>query len=83
MGGTNSAAICGGRMRREIRGRITKWCFHCRKRLKHRKVVLIDEYDPETQLGGWYESVIKYECSRCGGDYTDFPGYEYTNEMEE
>ena len=83
MGGTNSAAICGGRMRREIRGRITKWCFHCRKRLKHRKVVLIDEYDPETHLGGWYESVIKYECSRCGGDYTDFPGYEYTNEMEE
>ena len=83
MGGTNSAAICGGRMRREIRGRITKWCFHCRKRLKHTKVMLIDEYDPETHLGGWYESVIKYECSRCGGDYTDFPGYEYTNEMEE
>jgi len=45
--------------------------------------MLIDEYEPETQLGGWYEPVIKYECSRCGGDYTDFPGYEYTNQMEE
>ena len=43
-----------------------KWCFKCRKRLRHRLYIhTADYYDPE---GSW-------DCPRCKTDSTRFPGF--------
>lgn len=45
-----------------------KWCFRCRKRLPHDFVVMVEE-EP-----GYYGPTRKFECSKCKGDFTCFPG---------
>jgi hypothetical protein len=47
-----------------------KWCFGCRKKLQHRRVLLWFDnpyYDPE----------YRFECPNCKTDSTDFPGVVY------
>ena len=70
-------------MRRESAG--DKWCFGCRKRLPHDRVLRGDPPpdDPnddgawaawENTTGAWYEPIWMLECSGCKSDRTDFPG---------
>lgn len=45
-----------------------RWCFRCRKRLRHERVVLEDPFP------SYYEPLLVLACEGCGGDYTTFPG---------
>jgi hypothetical protein len=40
------------------------WCFHCRKRLEHRLMVI---------SGAYYDPEFFWRCSRCLESHTDFP----------
>lgn len=51
-----------------------RWCFHCRKRLPHTWILLAD---PPERQPSYYPPVWTCRCSRCGGDYTRFPGTGY------
>ena len=44
----------------------TKWCFDCRKRLKHQLIMIFEE-------GGWYDPEFHWECLACKKDRTEFP----------
>lgn len=60
-----------GRMRRKVIGKTRRlWCFKCRKRLVHDKVMLT-EIKPS-----YYEPIFELECRGCGENQTDFPGTE-------
>lgn len=45
-----------------------KFCFRCRSRTRHKRMMLYD-----TQPS-YYDPIIRWECDRCGMDYTKFPG---------
>lgn len=53
-------------LRREVAG--VKWCFACRKRLRHVAVALADA-EPS-----YYEPIWVVRCAGCGEDHTHFPG---------
>lgn len=46
-----------------------KWCFKCRRRTPHIRVLLDDP--PERQPSP-YDPVWVRRCDGCGGDYTAF-----------
>ena len=62
--------LCGGGTQSDITKRARRlWCFNCRKRTLHRKILFqpdSDYYDP-----GW-----EWKCPTCKGNYTTFPGCE-------
>ena len=51
--------------------RDTRWCFGCRKHLRHERVLYTDP--PERQPSP-YEPILVLECTRCHRDRTVFPG---------
>lgn len=51
-----------------------RWCFKCRKRLRHRWELL--DYSKDSVHWGWYEPVWRLKCSGCNEDNTTFPGVE-------
>lgn len=53
--------------------RPTRWCFSCRKHLRHTWALMDDP--PERQPSP-YEPVPVLRCERCGRDHTDFPGLD-------
>ena len=48
-----------------------RWCFRCRRRLRH-VAVLLD--DPPERQPSYYEPVWVLRCAGCGKDHTWFPG---------
>jgi hypothetical protein len=74
--------------RREPAGDL--WCFNCRKRLPHEHVLIGEPPPPEPGADmawnhaafeawldegyGYYEPTWDRRCTRCGQDYTAFPG---------
>ncbi len=46
-----------------------KWCFRCRKRLNHEWAVM-------TTPASYYDPAGHWECPKCNGDNTCFPGCE-------
>ena len=68
--------ICKPDMVRRVIGRTRKWCFGCRKRLIHFKVLhteILRFTKGGELLNGWQEPFITLECRRCKRDLTDFP----------
>lgn len=49
-----------------------KWCFQCRKRLKHTAELMAD-YPLGSKEMSYYDPVWVLRCSGCGGDHTRFP----------
>lgn len=45
------------------------WCFACRKRLLHTRMMF--EPGPES----YYEPNFWWQCPNCNEDHTTFPGY--------
>lgn len=69
--------ICRPDYERKVIGRTNKrWCFRCRARFIHYKVVLSEKVvfskRGEHISGGWYEPILVLECRNCGGDHTEF-----------
>lgn len=45
-----------------------RWCFKCRKKLPHEKILMVP-------VGpGYHGPHWRVECSGCGEDHTRFPG---------
>lgn len=69
-------AICRPDVERKIIGRTNKkWCFNCRARFIHNKVMFTEilRYDEKGELiNGYYEPFLKYECRNCSGEYYEF-----------
>ena len=67
--------ICRTPGRTKVIGRAIKWCFKCRKRGEHKRVVFYPE-------SSWYEPTVSWECPMCKRDFTLFPGWEYLDDEE-
>lgn len=74
----NMAICTSGPHERKVYGRTNKkWCFNCRARFVHDKVMYTEilRYTDEGELiNGYYEPFIKYECRNCGKEEYQFPG---------
>lgn len=58
--------ICRAGELEELKGRVRKWCFKCRKRRLYKRFMLVAE---------WYDPELVLKCPKCGGDYSRFPGW--------
>lgn len=65
-----------GNLRRKVIGRTQKrWCFKCRGRFIHDKVIFTEilQYDEKGELiNGYYEPFLKYECRNCKEEHLEF-----------
>jgi len=72
----DNLTICRTTLERKKIGRTRKkWCFKCRNRFVHDKVVLTEklEYDKAGNLiNGYYEPELKYECRNCKDEHFVF-----------
>lgn len=70
-------AICRADVSRKVVGYFRKkmWCFNCRARFIHDKVVYSEilRYTDEGELiNGYYEPYMRYECRNCHEEHYEF-----------
>ena len=70
--------LCRPDLEGHVLGRTRKalWCFSCRKRAVHLRILLVEKlkYDEKGELvNGYYEPLVRLECPTCGEDNTQFP----------
>lgn len=75
----NGLTICRSPLERRVVGRTRskKWCFKCRKRSVHSKVLHVEilRYTDKGELiNGYYEPFLTIECPTCKEDHTSFNG---------
>lgn len=52
-----------------------RWCFKCRGRFVHNKVIYSEilRYDEKGELiNGYYEPYLQYNCRNCGEEHLEF-----------
>lgn len=68
--------VCGPRNVIEVSRKTeheSKWCFVCRKRVSHVRVVMLDDIEED-----WYGPWAVIECENGHQDGDLFPGWERT-----
>ena len=77
-----TVTVCRPTLKRTPRGyeRKARWCFKCRKRARHLKVIYTEilRYTDDGELiNGYYDPLWQLECPTCHEENWLFPGWSY------